>query len=408
MGVRGERSVPIGIHRRRLLRRRLKRPLGKRRQFRKTLIHQRFDQLTGNPFEERAGPMRQPGAIVEQGEIKTLPQGAEQVARKRFRLGYPSPKGLRPLLRNEGIRILAIGQKQHPHRYPIIQRIERQLSCFPGGPAPRSVAVETQHHLRREAEELFQMISGGCRTEGRAGFRHPRLGKAHHIHIALHQEDPLRISQGLATLPEAVELPPLMKHGSFRGIQILRLTVAKHPSPKANGAPPPIANGEGDAVSEAIVASTAFPTGQEPGFNELLLEGLPTPKGLQEIFVTRRRVANTKVLRRGTGESATLQIFHGPGALRVLAKLKLEPPIGPLEHRKERASPIIFPHHPRFPGHLHPRHGCQGLHGLHEFQAVVLKKKGEGRAMHAAAEAMVEALFRDHMKGGGLLPVKGA
>ena len=251
------------------------------------------------------------------------------------------------------------------------------------------------------------MISRSGRTQGRTGFRHPRLGKAHHIHVALHQQDPLRIPQGLATLPKTVELAPLVEHGGFWGIQILRLTVAKHPPAKTNGAPPPIANGEGDAISEAIIASTALPTGQEPGLNQLLLEGLSTPKHLQEVFVTRGRVANAEVLCRGTGEPAALEIGHGSSAIGVLTKLELKPPIGPLKHCKERASSIVFSHDPRFPGNLHPSHGRKGLHGLHEFKAIVLKQKGERRAMHATAKAVVEALVWNHVEGGRLLSVKG-
>ena len=119
------------------------------------MIHQCFYELSGNPFQQRAGPVSQPGTIVEKGEIKALPQGAEQVARQRLGLCHPGPKGFRALLRDEGVRILAIGQKQHPHGNAVVQRIECQLRRLPSGPAPRGVPVETQHHLRREAKELL-------------------------------------------------------------------------------------------------------------------------------------------------------------------------------------------------------------------------------------------------------------
>jgi hypothetical protein len=92
----------------------------------------------------------------------------------------------------------------------------------------------------------------------------------------------------------------------------------------------------------------------------------------------------------------------------MLTKLELEPPIGPLKHGKERASPIVFTHDPRFPGDLDPSHRRESLHGLHEFKAVVLKKEGKGRTVHATAKAVVEPFFRDYVKGGRLLSVKGA
>ena len=124
----------------------------------------------------------------------------------------------------------------------------------------------------------------------------------------------------------------------------------------------------------------------EPGLNQLFLEGLPTPQGIQQVFVTRRRVLIPKCFA-GAGEPTTLKIGYGPCTLGMLTKLELEPPIGPLKHGKERFADRFYP---RFPGDLDPSHRREGLHGLHEFKAVVLKKEGKGRPVHATAEAVVE------------------
>ena len=90
----------------------------------------------------------------------------------------------------------------------------------------------------------------------------------------------------------------------------------------------------------------------------------------------------------------------------MLAKLELEPPIGPLSTAKSALRRSFLRTTPASRG-TSTSHSREGLHGLHEFKAVVLKKEGEGRAVHATAKAVVEPFFRDHVKGGRLLRERG-
>ncbi len=65
----------------------------------------------------------------------------------------------------------------------------------------------------------------------------------------------------LAGLVQPVQFPALVKHRGLWRIQILGLVVAKHSATKAQDAPAQVADGEHQALAEAVVMARARVSG---------------------------------------------------------------------------------------------------------------------------------------------------
>src|SRR5690606_25118973 len=119
------------------------------------------------------------------------------------------------------------------------------------------VAVEAEHHAVDQAEQALEMLLAGGSTQGGHGVGDTVLCQGDDIHVALDDHDILKLAVLQAGLVQPVEFASLVEYRGFRRVQILGLVIAQHPAPEAYHPAAAVADGEGDAVTEAVVALAA-------------------------------------------------------------------------------------------------------------------------------------------------------
>ena len=97
---------------------------------------------TAAPPAPRAWPGRRPGCRSTCAE-----QMLHQILGHRQRVLQPLLECLGAFRRNQGVRIVAIGQEHELELTPVARQRQRILQCAPGGLAAGAVAVEAKHHL---------------------------------------------------------------------------------------------------------------------------------------------------------------------------------------------------------------------------------------------------------------------
>jgi hypothetical protein len=133
------------------------------------------------------------------------------------------------------------------------------------------------------------------------------------------------------------------------------------------------------------------------------------PLGLQVVhqrFPGVGGVAQARLQDEGLGHAAALEVVHGlggfgqPALVEGLGGLHGQPQAGLQVQFRGRALPLLR--------HFDAGRLGQLLHGLRKRQPLPLHEPGEGVAVLAAAETVVEAALGQHLEAGGALAVEGA
>ena len=136
----------------------------------------------------------------------------------------------------------------------VIHGLAGELQAAQGGFVAGGVRIQRQHDAPGEALEQAQLVLGQGGAHRRDGVGEAGLVQGDHIQVALDDHHLVLGADGLAGRIEPVEQAALVEKVGLRGVEelghILRVEDAR---PKACHAPAFVADGEHDAVAEAVV-----------------------------------------------------------------------------------------------------------------------------------------------------------
>ena len=369
------------------------------------LLHHVPEHAAGELVDVGAGQADQAGAAVQGGHVHLLLELAEQELGQGLGPLHALAEFLLADLAHQAVRVFALGQEQEAGLATVAQQGQGGFQGFPGGVAAGAVAVEAEDHLGGAAEQLFQVIGGGGGAQGGHDVADAELGQGHHVHVAFHHQQGVDVFQGLAGLVQAVQLPALVKDGSFRGVEILGCVVAHDPSAETHHPAAGIADGEHDAVAETVVLA-ALAAGQQAGLFQEALPFRAAAQGLHQVVPAWGGKAHAEFTGDLAGQAALFQVAGGLGRFGVPAQLGAVPGGGFLHQLVQGAvvRPLL---EGDGVGYLQAHAGGQFLHGLGKAEVVVFHEKAQGRAVGAATETVIELLGRADGEGGGLFVMEG-
>ena len=325
--------------------------------------------------------IREPSAALEQLHLPV-----EHIHRRREQLLHR----VAPVLRDEGIRVLTLGQRHHAHRHAARQQhIRRAETRFLSGGI---AVVEKKGGLRVFREEI-RLPLRERRAHRRDDRLEPRVHEPHHVEVSLHQYHAFVATDRVARVRKIVEQLPLGKDLRFGGVQVFRLARPDQPSAEPHGVRVRVENREDQAIAEArprLLLLLAFH--EQPDLEQALL-GVPETvevRAHQAQFA--RRESEPEAIRGLARHAALRQILARRRAVVALPQHLAEPPRGgrvELPKRLARIGTLAAALHlPHFDAGLL----ADVLHRLDERETEPLLHEGEHRSLFAAHEAGVPAL----------------
>ena len=212
-----------------------------------------------------------------------------------------------------------------------IHGLAGNLQAAQGGLIAGRVGVEGQDDAAGEALEQAQLVLGEGGAHRRDGVGKAGLVQGDHVQVALDDDRLVEGADGLARPVEAVQQVAFVKQGRLRRVEELGNVIwVQDARPKADHAAALIADGDGDAVAEAVVDAAggglgglglgllglARPLGRlahrdQPGVNQVLLA---VALGF-EVFERRipgiGGIAQPKGFQRGILQAALAQVGQG-------------------------------------------------------------------------------------------------
>ena len=166
--------------------------------------------------------------------------------------------------------------------------------------------------------KVLDVILAGSGAQGGDGIAQTLLGQGNDVHVALDHHDLVEIAVVLARLVQAVELLALVEHRGFRRVQVFGLVVAQYAAAEGDDPAAAVADGEHDAVAEAVIAPAVFgvldqQAGVDHGF---LLQGVGAQM-LEQVVPAGRCEAQAEVAGDDAGQPASLEVFHRGFARRM-------------------------------------------------------------------------------------------
>ena len=158
---------------------------------------------------------------------------------------------------DEAVGILALGEEQEQSLAAALHRGERVLQRAPCRAPARFVAVEAEHDVVHDAKEALDVLIGRGGAQRRHHVVDARLRERHHVHVALDDEQPLRMPSRAPRAPQPVQLAALPEHRRLRGIEVFRLAAVDDAGAETGDAPFRVVDGEDDPVAEAVVGPAA-------------------------------------------------------------------------------------------------------------------------------------------------------
>ena len=186
---------------------------------------------------------------------------------------------------------------------------------------------------------------------------------------------------------QAVEFVAFFEQRRFRRIQVFGFALVQHAPAEADDLAAHVDDGEHDAVAEAVVALAFFARDHEAGLDQrgVLVVG----HGGFQVLPVVRRIADAEARGDFAGEAAALEVVDGArGLFQLLAVVAR----GGLHQVVQIRRDLVLRHIGGFLRHGDAYALGQFLHRFHKAHAGVFHDKADGRAMRAAAEAVIELL----------------
>src|SRR5690606_23211088 len=321
--------------------------------------------------------------------------------------------GVLALMADQAVRVLTLGEEHEAHVTPVLQYRQAGLQRAPGCLATGIVPVETEDDGVDHAEQPLEMLFAGGRAECGDRIGDAVLGQCDHIHVAFHHQNVVQLTVLAAGLVQAIQLPALLEHRRFGGVQVLGLVVAQHPAAETDDPPAAVADGEDDAVAEAVVALAAVRVlHYQPGLDEYLLLGIIRGQVAHQVVPAGWSKAQVIELGDLPRQAPLLQVVHRASALGMMPELLTVIRGGIFQHRVQRtvlttgAGPATIAS--LFPGYLDTGLASQLLHRLREIQPLEIHQEADGVPTGAAAEPAIDLLVGADAERGGFLVMERA
>ncbi len=366
---------------------------------------QRRQHRRADPAQERPGRRHQRrAALVAHRRMPCGELRQQELGQRRRPLDLALERVLAAPA-DEIVRILALGQEQERELLAVGDHRQRVLERAPGRLAPGVVAVEAEHDVVGESQQLLHVHRGGGGPERGHRVVDAVLGERDDVHVALDDDDAAGIADRVTREEEAVELAALREQRRLRRVQVLGLALPDHPAAEADDLPAGVVDRKHDPVAKPVVTLAAVAGDDEAdGFQHPVVV-LGEHRG--ERLPPLGRVADAEAGGDGAGEPAVLEV--GDRSRAVLERRAVE--LGGGEHqlrvvlRLDSARGLALALDAR---HREPGVAGELLDGLGERLAAVLHQEADRGAVRAAAEAVVELLGLAHRERGCLLAVEGA
>ncbi len=370
--------------------------------------------LAGKAFRH---PADQLGGLVGHFELARLtregriaPETFEHEVGKRLSLVEQRFEPLLADLAHQGIGILAVRQKDELELTAILQMGQRVIQCPPGRLTAGIVAVVTADHLGRGAKQGMDMVAGGRGSQRRHRIIDVVLAERHHIHIALHHQDPTRILVRLLDFVETEQLPSLVEDGRFGRVKILGRAIPQHPATEADDPAALVADREHDAIAEAVIAARAAVTrDQHAARDEQLLVFPAGSKAATHLIPVSGGIPDVEALDHLASQASAFQILHRLRRVLEIALVEARNLVHQLEQILAdgrlaigRAADALLT------GDLHAMQAGQLFDGIGKLEPVVLHHKADGIAVGTAAETVIELLLLTDGKRGAFFVMKRA
>ena len=153
------------------------------------------------------------------------------------------------------------------------------------------------------------MRAAGGRAQGGYGIADAHLSERDDVHVAFNNEQARELVGGLARLIKAIELGALVENRRLWGVEIFGFVVSQNAATETDSPAAGVANGEHNAVAEAVVAAiaaaparlTGFAFDNHAAFEQVFFLLRGGGAGLEQVVPARRCVAKAEV----AGDSAT-------------------------------------------------------------------------------------------------------
>ncbi len=287
---------------------------------------------------------------------------------------------------------------------------QRVIQRPPGRLTTGIVPVIAADHFGGSAKQGVDMVAGGGGAQRRHRVVNVVLTECHHIHVALHHQDPARILVCLLHLVETEQLPPLVEDGGFRGVQVLGGAVTQHTTAKADDPAALVPDREHDAIAKTIIAAGAAVAGDQHATGDKQLLVIPAgTKPPPHLVPVARGIPDVEALDHLASQTPAFQILHRLRRVLEIALIKA----GDLVHQLEQILAdgwlaIAGPARGLLARHLHAMQARQLLDGIGKFEPVVLHDKADGIAVGTTTETVVELLLLADGKGGAFFVMKRA
>ena len=222
----------------------------------------------GDRCQQRLGLVQTTGAPFGLGHVVTRRQFVQQEARQRHGVAQTRAERFGAQFAHIRIGIMLRRQEEEADRDVIPKHRQTGLQRAPRGAPAGLVAIKAEDDLVAGAQELLDVIRRGGGAERGNGIGNALLRQADHVHVALDDNHLAFLTDGLACLPQPVELLPLRKQGSFRRVQVLGFAFADDPAAKPDEASPRIADRKHHPFAKAIVAPPVLGLDDEAGLHQ--------------------------------------------------------------------------------------------------------------------------------------------
>ena len=253
-------------------------------------------------------------AIHRDPVLHLLGEPLEQELGERLGALDPMLEGRLTLRSHQGVRVLPLGQEEEAQGVVTGGKRQGGLQGLPGGLPPSPVPVEAEDKLRGRAQQELQVLRGGGGAQGGHRIVDPELGQGDHVHVALHHQEPRPLAPGLLGLVEAIELPPLVEDRGLGRVQVLGLAVPQHAPAEADDPAATVADGEDDALAQAIVA-LAILVCDEPRLKKPLPSGGIASQVREQEVPAGGGIAQPIASGDLPGEPSALEVLHRPRRL---------------------------------------------------------------------------------------------
>ena len=226
----------------------------------------------------------------------------------------------------------------------------------------------------------------------------------HHIKVAFAQDHVGTL--GLFRQIQAVQHPALAVHRRFGAVHVFRLRLVNNAAAEAHHIAPHVDDRQHQPVAELIVKAAALVGHDQSGGQQLLLGVAPAGHGAQQRVPAVRRRAHTEPHSDLPGDGALVEVCPHRRAVGALQHVVVPPGRVTVQRQQSLTQPVGVGGFPIL-RHLHVDPLGQKADGVGIGEVLDLHDEIDDAAALFAAEAVIELLVLQNVKGGRFLIVEG-